>query len=73
MPSSEDKFFLFVGSLEKRKNLTGLIRAFKRTGLANEGYSLKIVGMDGYGAGEIRELSRKVVGVELLGFLMRRH
>ena len=69
VPSSEDKFFLFVGSLEKRKNLTGLIRAFKRTGLANEGYSLKIVGMDGYGAGEIRELSRKVVGVELLGFV----
>ena len=69
VPSSGDKFFLFVGSLEKRKNLTGLIRAFERTGLANDGYSLKIVGMDGNGAGEIRELSRKVVGVELLGFV----
>lgn len=67
--SSGDKFFLFVGSLERRKNLTGLIRAFERTSLANEGYSLKIVGMDGNGAGEIRELSRKVVGVELLGFV----
>ena len=65
----EDKFFLFVGSLEKRKNLTGLIRAFERTGLAKEGYSLKIVGMDGNGAGEIRELSKKAVGVELLGFV----
>ena len=30
---------------------------------------MKIVGMDGNGAGEIRELSRKVVGVELLGFV----
>ena len=69
VPSREDKFFLFVGSLEKRKNLTGLIRAFEMTGLVNEGYSLKIVGMDGNGAGEIRELSRKVVGVELLGFV----
>jgi glycosyltransferase involved in cell wall biosynthesis len=66
---NNEKFFLFVGSLEKRKNLTGLIRAFERTGLANVGYSLKIVGMDGNGAGEIRELSRKVVGVELLGFV----
>jgi glycosyltransferase involved in cell wall biosynthesis len=69
VPSRGDKFFLFVGSLERRKNLTGLIRAFEMTGLANEGYSLKIVGMDGNGAGEIRELSRKVVGVELLGFV----
>ena len=69
MPSREDKFFLFVGSLEKRKNLTGLIRAFEMTGLVNEGYSLKIVGMDGNGAGDIREISRKVVGVELLGFV----
>jgi glycosyltransferase involved in cell wall biosynthesis len=72
VPNSGDKFFLFVGSLEKRKNLTGLIRAFEKTGLANEGYSLKIVGMDGNGSGEIRELSRKVVGVELLGFVAER-
>ena len=64
-----EKYFLFVGNLEKRKNLTGLIRAFEMTGLVNEGYSLKIVGMDGNGAGEIRELSKRVLGIELLGFV----
>jgi len=49
--------------------LSGLIQAFKRTGLANEGYSLKIVGMDGNDAEKIRDLSRKIAGIELLGFV----
>jgi glycosyltransferase involved in cell wall biosynthesis len=64
-----ENFFLFIGSSEKRKNLSGLIQAFKRTGLANEGYSLKIVGMDGNDAEKIRDLSRKIAGIELLGFV----
>ena len=64
-----EKFFLFVGNLEKRKNIIGLIHGFERTGLVHQGYSLKIVGMDGSGANEIKELSSKIVGVELLGFL----
>lgn len=65
----EEKFFLFVGSSEKRKNLAGLIQAFNTTGLANKGYILKIVGMDGNEAKKIRDLSRKVHGIELLGFV----
>jgi glycosyltransferase involved in cell wall biosynthesis len=64
-----ENFFLFIGSSEKRKNLSGLIQAFNRTGLANEGYSLKIVGMDGNDAEKIRDLSLEIAGVELLGFV----
>lgn len=38
------KQILFVGSFEPRKNLTGLIRAFQKSKLPRDGFSLNIVG-----------------------------
>lgn len=46
-------FFLFVGSLEKRKNIVGMVKAFQASNLAAEGYKLVIVGGNGHGHEEI--------------------
>lgn len=62
-------FFLFVGSLETRKNVTGLIQAFALSGLAQAGFALAIAGGDGEGAGRIREEAGQFDAVELLGFV----
>jgi len=63
------KTLLFVGSLESRKNLTGLFRGFEASGLAGEGYMLAIAGGNGAGADEIRAVGKNIKGVEILGFV----
>lgn len=63
------KFFLFVGNLEYRKNLIGLVRAFRNSGLANEGYYLVIIGGQGHGSVEIVNEIESTWGVLWLGFL----
>ena len=62
-------FLLFVGSLETRKNISGLIQAFALSGLAQAGFVLAIAGGDGEGAGRIREEAERFDAVELLGFV----
>jgi glycosyltransferase involved in cell wall biosynthesis len=68
-PKSKDKFLLFVGSLELRKNIIGLFRSFAYSKLHEKGYSLLIVGMDGNGAEDIRHEAERTSGVSLLGFV----
>lgn len=48
-------YFLFVGSLERRKNIVGGVKAFLASGLAREGYKLVIVGGNGHGCEDIPE------------------
>ncbi|WP_413581350.1 glycosyltransferase family 4 protein [Bdellovibrio sp. HCB288] len=50
-----DKYLLFLGTLEKRKNPTAVLDAFKI--LCDQGYDLKLVlaGTWGYGENEIKE------------------
>jgi glycosyltransferase involved in cell wall biosynthesis len=64
-----ERAFLFVGSLEVRKNLLGLISAFEASGLASDGFRLRIAGGRGSGHEEISALAKGVAGVELLGFV----
>lgn len=64
-----DDYFLFVGSLEIRKNLAGLISAYAMTNLAERGIRLVIVGGDGHGAAEIREVAEQTEGALLLGYV----
>lgn len=64
-----EKRFLFVGSLEMRKNVIGLIEAFALSGLQDEGFTLRIVGGDGYGAESIKKAAGGVRGVILCGRL----
>ena len=68
-PLQPNKFLLFVGSLESRKNLVGLIDAFMLTNLHQQGYNLVIAGGDGRGAAEIRSAAEAAEGVHLLGFV----
>jgi len=46
-------YFLFVGSLERRKNIVGTIRAFKLSNVDKLGYKLIIIGGDGHGKEDI--------------------
>jgi glycosyltransferase involved in cell wall biosynthesis len=60
-------YFLFVGSLEERKNIVGLIQAFKVSGLSDKGYSLLIAGRDGHGTEEIHAAAASSDRIHLLG------
>jgi glycosyltransferase involved in cell wall biosynthesis len=58
-----------VGSLEMRKNLVRLFRAFERSRLTLDGYTLTVVGGDGHGADTIRNAAGQTSGVILKGFV----
>jgi glycosyltransferase involved in cell wall biosynthesis len=64
-----EKRFLFVGSLELRKNIIGLMLAFERSRLSAQGYELSIVGGNGRGAEDITSVAAGIKGVHLHGFL----
>jgi glycosyltransferase involved in cell wall biosynthesis len=63
------KYLLFVGSLELRKNVIGLLTAFEASGLAEAGFHLVIAGGDGMGAGSIRAAAQGVRNVQIVGFV----
>ena len=62
-------YFLFVGSLEARKNIIGAIEAFAASCLSLEDYRLYIVGGIGHGAAAIERRAAEVPGVALRGYL----
>ncbi|MBV9539432.1 MAG: glycosyltransferase [Acidisphaera sp.] len=64
----KERRFLFVGSLETRKNIAGLMLGFERSGLALRGYTLSVVGGRGHGGEAIKDLAFGIRGVELHGF-----
>jgi glycosyltransferase involved in cell wall biosynthesis len=71
-PLGEDartKTLLFVGSLETRKNISGLLKAFEISRLSADGFRLVIVGGDGIGASTIKSLAVDIPGTELRGFV----
>lgn len=63
----KEKYFLFVGSLEIRKNIMGLIKGFEASNLSNLGYILNIVGGNALGSDEVKSYAGKVAGVNILG------
>ena len=68
-PDSDGKTLLFVGSLEERKNIRGLIEGFRLSRLHAQGFSLVIVGGDGHGAEGIKQDAMRVRGVRICGWL----
>jgi glycosyltransferase involved in cell wall biosynthesis len=62
-------YFLFVGSLEKRKNVLGLIKAFALSGLSEKGFSLVIAGGKSLPDKELSEWFTMTEGVELVGYV----
>ena len=63
------KYLLFVGNLEERKNIAGLICAFDMSRLVRSGYKLVIAGGDSHGAPTIHELAGRTPGVAVLGYV----
>lgn len=59
------RYVLWVGTLEPRKNVQGLLRAFAIARQTDPGLELVLVGPDGWGDVEVRETD----GVRPLGFL----
>jgi glycosyltransferase involved in cell wall biosynthesis len=63
-------FFLFVGTLEPRKNVEGLIRAYAESGLfAERGIRLRLVGMKHVDDHPIMRQARATPGVDVAGFV----
>jgi glycosyltransferase involved in cell wall biosynthesis len=61
---------LFVGSLEGRKNVEGLIRAYAASGLlAERGVRLRLVGLPQGEGHPLMALARATPGVDVTGFL----
>jgi glycosyltransferase involved in cell wall biosynthesis len=69
-PPAGAPFFLFVGSLEPRKNVAGLIRAYAASELyASRGIRLRLVGLTLGETNPIVGLARATPGVDLAGFV----
>lgn len=66
-PASNSSYILSVGTLEPRKNLVRLIKAFLESGLKNK---LVLAGGTGWGSAEIFDLAKKNPGkIEITGFV----
>ncbi|HEV3238201.1 MAG TPA: glycosyltransferase family 1 protein [Gemmataceae bacterium] len=69
-PQPAEPFLLFVGSLEPRKNVGGLIEAFDRLQLyAKQGIRLRIIGSLPSDDSPTVKHARSIPGVDLLGFV----
>jgi glycosyltransferase involved in cell wall biosynthesis len=65
----ENKFVLFVGSMEKRKNGHRLAQAFLESGLSEHGYHLVFAGGRAIGTEELEELTQGSSHIHLLGYV----
>lgn len=62
-------FFLFVGTVEPRKNVAGLIQAYAESNLfARRGIRLRLIGMKQGDGHPIMRLARATPGVDIAGF-----
>ena len=72
-PGRSGNYFLFVGTIEPRKNLTGILEAYAHyTRVGNLAIPLKICGGKGWGLGELEaviEESGLIGQVEVLGYV----
>jgi glycosyltransferase involved in cell wall biosynthesis len=67
-PKMQNPYFLFVGSLEHRKNVIATIEAFNQSRLSEQGYRLLLAGNSGAPAGkEASVLAQNSPGVTVLG------
>ncbi len=64
-----EKFILFLGTLEPRKNIIGIIEAFNASELRTIGYELVIAGVKGWKFKPIMDLIAKSDKVKYIGYV----
>jgi glycosyltransferase involved in cell wall biosynthesis len=64
-----EKFILFLGTVEPRKNILGIIEGFKNSELLAIGYELVIAGAQGWKSGPIMEKINNTPGVKYIGYV----
>ncbi|CAN5594901.1 glycosyltransferase family 1 protein [soil metagenome] len=67
-----DRYILFVGNLEPRKNLRALAAGYRESRLEREGVKLVVAGKPAWNSDEIVHDLSTTPGVELLGFVTDR-
>ena len=66
---NKEKWILFIGRVEKKKNVGALIQGFREFLVKNPDWKLKIAGKPGFGYEEIKSLAGDEERVEFLGYI----
>jgi glycosyltransferase involved in cell wall biosynthesis len=69
IPKIGSSYFLSVGALERRKNHSATIEAFKQSGLAARGVQLVVCGSRGDATAQITDLAATTPGVVMPGYV----
>ncbi len=64
-----EKYILYLGTIEPRKNILGIIQAYKKSSLLGEGYMLIIAGASGWKNEEIFKAIENTAGVKYIGYV----
>ncbi|MDP2684552.1 MAG: glycosyltransferase family 1 protein [bacterium] len=63
------KFILFLGTIEPRKNIIGLVKAFEKSFLKSRHYELIIAGSDGWNNDKAKKLIENTENVRYIGYI----
>lgn len=64
-----DRYILFLGTIEPRKNIPTLVEAFEKSGLVSHGYTLIIAGARGWKEQDIFARIKNTNGVHYIGYV----
>lgn len=62
-------YFLYIGRLEKKKNIEFLIDTWQEFVLKNNNFDLVLIGADGYGSDRIRKKIANTKNIKILGYI----
>lgn len=68
--SLPEKYILYLGTLEPRKNVLGIIEGFVKSGLRTKGYELVLAGKRGWKDKDIMERIDNTEGVRYIGYVI---
>lgn len=67
--SLPEKYILYLGTIEPRKNILGIVSAYKKSSLLDDGYMLIIAGASGWKNEGVFESAKKIAGVKCIGYV----
>ncbi len=65
----KNKYFLYIGRIEKKKNIEFLLHTWQEFLKTNRNFSLVLAGKDGYGSQEIKNKFKNLENVIFLGYV----